>query len=68
MKSRLHIILSEWVFDILFEVPSHWHPDTFFSQVRAILHSSITKSSTSVMPCVNHFHLVSFGGEQSAAV
>ena len=30
MKSRLHINSSWWVFDILFEVPGHWHPDTFF--------------------------------------
>ena len=30
LKSRLHINSSWWVFDILFEVPGHWHPDTFF--------------------------------------
>ena len=30
MKSRLHIISSWWVFDLLFEVPGHWHRDTFF--------------------------------------
>ena len=30
MKSRLQNCFSEWVFDILFEISSHWHPETFF--------------------------------------
>ena len=58
MKSRLHIFFSWWVFDIIFEVPSLWHPD-IFSHVGAIVHSSITNSS-SVMLCVHHDQLVSF--------
>ena len=55
-----NIISSWWVFDLLFEVPGHWHRDTFISQVHAIFHSNIAKSSSSVIPCVHHFHLFSF--------